>query len=97
MDDLASEMHIGRTTLVNVIKKAAMTLETYSLTIQGKPNRGMQLNGRELDLRFYIIDNLYDVLYGGYPLDADITVAIERISSEHNLETATHTRLMELS
>ncbi|MED3822633.1 PRD domain-containing protein [Priestia flexa] len=95
LDDLASEMHIGRTTLVNEIKKAAVTLETYSLTIQGKPNRGMELSGRELDLRFYILDNIYDVLYGEYPLDTDITEAIERISSEHNLETTTQKILME--
>lgn len=95
LDDLSSEMHIGRTTLVNELKKAAVSLETYSLIIEGKPNRGMELKGRELDLRFYILDNIYDVLYGDYPLDADITEAIERISNEYNLETTTQTRLME--
>ncbi|MDQ0224056.1 BglG family transcription antiterminator [Metabacillus niabensis] len=95
LDDLASEMHIGRTTLVNEIKKAAVSLETYSLTIQGKPNRGMELKGKELDLRFYILDNLYDVLYGDYPLDTDIIEAIEMISNKHNLESTTQARLME--
>lgn len=95
LDDLASEMHIGRTTLVNEIKKAAVSLETYSLTIQGKPNRGMELKGKELDLRFYILDNIYDVLYGDYPLDTDIIEAIEMISNKHNLESTTQARLME--
>jgi lichenan operon transcriptional antiterminator len=95
LDDLASEMHIGRTTLVNEIKKAAVSLETYKLIIEGKPNRGMELKGKELDLRFYILDNIYDVLYGDYPLDADITEVIERISNEYNLESTTQTRLME--
>ncbi|MCM3693742.1 BglG family transcription antiterminator [Neobacillus niacini] len=95
LDDLSSEMHIGRTTLVNEIKKAAVSLETYKLIIEGKPNRGMELKGKELDLRFYILDNIYDVLYGDYPLDADITEAIERISNKYNLESTTQTRLME--
>lgn len=95
LDDLSSEMHIGRTTLVNEIKKAAVSLETYNLIIEGKPNRGMELKGKELDLRFYILDNIYDVLYGNYPLDADISESIERISNEYNLESTTQTRLME--
>jgi lichenan operon transcriptional antiterminator len=95
LDDLSSEMHIGRTTLVNEIKKAAVSLETYNLIIEGKPNRGMELKGKELDLRFYILDNIYDVMYGDYPLDADISEAIERISNEYNLESTTQTRLME--
>jgi lichenan operon transcriptional antiterminator len=95
LDDLSSEMHISRTTLVNEIKKAAISLETYSLIIEGKPNRGMELKGKELDLRFYILDNIYDVLYSDYPLDADITEAIEEISNKFNLESTTQTRLME--
>jgi lichenan operon transcriptional antiterminator len=95
LDDLSSEMHISRTTLVNEIKKAAVSLETYSLIIEGKPNRGMELKGKELDLRFYILDNIYDVLYSDYPLDADITEAIEEISNKFNLESTTQTRLME--
>ncbi|MGD6894568.1 BglG family transcription antiterminator [Bacillus infantis] len=95
LDDLAEEMHLGRTTLVNELKKAAVSLETYKLIIHGKPNRGMELSGRELDLRFYILDHLYDVLYGDYPLDEDITESIERISHEYNLESPTQERLME--
>ena len=95
LDDLSSEMHISRTTLVNEIKKAAVSLETYSLIIEGKPNRGMELKGKELDLRFYILDNIYEVLYGDYPLDADISESIEKISNKYNLESTTQTRLME--
>lgn len=95
LDDLASEMHLGRTTLVNELKKAAVSLETYGLIIKGKQNRGMELCGKELDLRFYILDNIYDVLYRDYPLDIDIIEAIERISNDHDLESTTQTRLME--
>ncbi|MFK4997900.1 HTH domain-containing protein [Bacillus sp. N9] len=52
LDDLAFEMHISRTTLINELKKSSVSLKTYNLTIQGKQNKGMYLSGKELDLRF---------------------------------------------
>jgi len=72
LDELAFEMNIGRTTLVNEIKKTNVSLEGYNLIITGKQNTGMRLSGRELDLRFFLIDNSYELLYGSYPLDKDI-------------------------
>lgn len=95
LDDLAFEMHIGRTTLVNELKKASVSLGTYNLMIQGKQNMGMQLSGEELDLRFFILDNVYDLLYGNYPIDPDITEEIVKISNQHDLESTTQERLME--
>lgn len=95
LDDLAFEMNIGRTTLVNELKKASISLETYNLTIQGKQNHGMSLSGRELDLRLFVLDNIYDVLYKSYPLDQDILEELEKIFHKHDLETTTQMKLME--
>jgi lichenan operon transcriptional antiterminator len=94
LDELAFEMNIGRTTLVNELKKAAVSLETYKLEILGKPNTGIQLYGEELDIRFFIIDNIYDFLYDTYPLDKDVTDEILKISNHHDLESTTQTRLL---
>ncbi|SFD66514.1 transcriptional antiterminator, BglG family [Bacillus sp. OV194] len=95
LDDLAFEMHIGRTTLVNELKKASVSLETYNLTIQGKPNKGMELIGKELDLRYFILDNIYDLLYGDYPIDVDITEEIVRILNKYDFESTTQAKLLE--
>ncbi|MFC0273272.1 BglG family transcription antiterminator [Metabacillus herbersteinensis] len=95
LDDIAFEMNIGRTTLVNELKRASVALETYNLTIQGKQNNGMYLSGNELDLRFFILDNVYDFLFNSYPLDQDITEEIVRISNHRDLESTTQIRLMQ--
>lgn len=94
LDELAFDMNIGRTTLINELKKAAVALETYKLSIRGKQNSGMYLSGNELDLRFFILDNLYDCLYSGYPLDEDIKDEVIRIANQYDLESTTQNRLM---
>lgn len=95
LDEMAFEMNIGRTTLVNELKKASIILETYNLSVRGKQNSGMYLSGSELDLRFFIIDNVYDYLYSAYPIDEDIKEEIMRIAAENDLESTTQHRLMQ--
>ncbi|KKI92373.1 transcriptional antiterminator BglG [Bacillus sp. SA1-12] len=95
LDDLAYEMNIGRTTLVNELKKASVSFETYNLKVQGKQNMGMTLSGKELDLRLFILDNIFDVLYKSYPLDEDISEELFKIFYKYDLESTTQTRLME--
>ncbi len=41
LDDLAFEMHLGRTTLINELKRSSVSLEAYNLTISGRQNKGM--------------------------------------------------------
>lgn len=95
LDEMAFEMNIGRTTLVNELKKASVPLEAYKLEVLGKQNTGIQLFGEELDIRFFIIDNIYDFLYDTYPLDKDVTDEIVRISNHHDLESTTQLRLLQ--
>ncbi|WP_342043046.1 BglG family transcription antiterminator [Bacillus sp. OTU2372] len=94
LDELAYRMNIGRTTLINELKKAAVALEAYHLSILGKQNSGMFLSGDELNLRFFILDNLYDYLYSGYPLDEDIKDEVIRIANQFDLESTTQNRLI---
>ncbi|MDR4950020.1 BglG family transcription antiterminator [Neobacillus cucumis] len=94
LDELAFDMNIGRTTLVNELKKASVVLETYHLSILGKQNKGIYLSGDELNLRFFILDNLYDYLYSGYPLDEDIKEEVIRIANQFDLESTTQNRLL---
>lgn len=94
LDEMAFEMSIGRTTLVSELKKAAVSLEAYNLEIIGKQNTGIHLYGEELDIRFFLIDNIYDFLYETYPLDKDVTDEIVRISNQYDLESTTQSRLL---
>ncbi|WP_018665378.1 PRD domain-containing protein [Heyndrickxia acidiproducens] len=72
-----------------------MSLNSYNLAIQGKPNKGMYLSGTELDLRFFILDNLYDFLYSANHLDKEIEDAIIKIANHYDLESSTKKKLMQ--
>ncbi|WP_078577712.1 BglG family transcription antiterminator [Salipaludibacillus agaradhaerens] len=95
LDELAFEMNIGRTTLVNELKKASVSLNAYNLKIHGKQNTGLQLIGDELDLRFFILENAYELLYGSYPLDKDVVDEVTRIATKYDFESASQKRLLE--
>lgn len=76
-DELAYEMNVGRTTLVNDLKKLREELAPWNLEIVGKTSKGMILHGRELDIRSYVLENCYDALYADYSLDEDIRTLIK--------------------
>ncbi|MFT8319837.1 MAG: PRD domain-containing protein [Bacillus sp. (in: firmicutes)] len=95
LDELAYSMNISRTTLVNELKKAALALQTYSLSIKGKQNNGMYLTGEELHLRFFILDHIFNYLYDEYPLDKDVSHALMEVMYEYDFESNTQTRLMQ--
>ncbi len=78
-DELAYEMNIGRTTLVSDLKKLRTVLAPYQLAILGKTGKGLVLQGRESDIRHYILENSYDALYRQYPLDPEVIEAAGQI------------------
>ncbi len=94
MDEMAFELNLGRTTLVNELKKASVALETYNLAIKGKQNKGMYLKGREIDLRFFILDNLFPYLFTEDSLDKDIKEAIIEVANHYDFEISTKDRLL---
>lgn len=94
MDEMAFQLNIGRTTLVNELKKASVAFETYNLAIKGKQNKGMYLKGREIDLRFFILDNLFQYLFTEDPLDEDIKDEIIKIANQYDFEMSTRDRLL---
>lgn len=58
IDELAFELNIGRTTLINDLKKAENLLKLYDVKIKGKPNTGIWLEGNEVNIRLFILCNL---------------------------------------
>lgn len=89
IDDLAFDMNIGRTTLINDLKKLRSILDAYGVSILGKTNAGITLQGDEMHLRFFLLENLFDIIYGDYPIDAELYEMICERCSQYHLDKMT--------
>lgn len=92
-DELAYEMNIGRTTLVNDLKKLRGEIKNYQLAIIGKTSKGLILHGKEMDIRNYILEHNYDAIYREYPLDMEIEETMEAFYRKYFLEKEVRTSL----
>lgn len=86
-DELGYDMNIGRSTVNGDLKRLRKILEEYEIEILGKTNTGISLNGDELEIRFFILENMYDGIYKDYPLDSDLIDAIKQIALEYELDS----------
>lgn len=68
-DELAYEMNVGRTTMVNDLKKLRSKLKPYNIAVVGKTSKGLILHGDEINIRNYILGNCFDAIYKEYPQD----------------------------
>lgn len=55
-EDLCDFLYISRTTLTKTIREVERILKRYSIKIDRKPNHGMKIIGKELDIRRLICD-----------------------------------------
>ena len=88
-DELAYEMNVGRTTIISDLKKMRDILEKYNLNIIGKTNNGLVLKGTELNIRFFILENMYEKIYGEQILDEDIVNLVKGIADKYQFDTTT--------
>lgn len=58
IDELAHDINIGRTTLINDLKKIEALFKLYNIDIKGKQNLGIRIEGNELNIRLLILDYL---------------------------------------
>ena len=86
-DELAYDMNIGRSTVNGDLKRLRKILEEYNIEILGKTNTGISLNGDELEIRFFVLENMYDGIYKDYPLDSDLIDVIKQIALEYELDS----------
>lgn len=89
IDDLAFDMNIGRTTLVGDLKKLRSILDPYGVRVVGKTNAGMLLQGDEMHLRFFLLENMFDIIYGDYPLDAELHDMLKTLCHRYHLDKMT--------
>lgn len=59
IDQLAEQISVGRTTIVNDIKSTREILNEYNLDLIKKQNYGMWLKGNEFDKRLLLINYIY--------------------------------------
>lgn len=86
-DELAYDMNIGRSTVNGDLKRLRKILEEYDIEIEGKTNTGISLKGNELDIRFFILENMYDGIYKDYPIDKELIDAIKEIALKYELDS----------
>ena len=59
IDDLAEEIGVSRTTINKDLKRVKNLAENYHLHLSGRPNRGLEIVGTELNLRLFYIHHVY--------------------------------------
>ncbi|WP_010631562.1 BglG family transcription antiterminator [Sporolactobacillus vineae] len=88
IDELAESLNIGRTTLIEDLKRLRVTFDSFDLEIKGKPNEGIRLSGSEWKKRIYILQNKIDVPEEwGNGLEGLIRTFSERFFLEQQTET----------
>ena len=85
-DELAYELHIGRTTLIGDLKALREELAPYHIRIEGHTAKGLVLEGGEFDIRVYVLENCYEDIYAEYPLDTEIADMLENRLRQMNYE-----------
>ena len=88
-DDIAYEMNIGRSTLISDLKKLRQTMKEYELEIVGKTSKGLTLAGSELNIRKFVMENLFDSVYKNYPQDEMMLEKIRQAMVAENFEEST--------
>lgn len=89
IDDLADEICVGRTTINGDLKKLREMLDSYQLQIVGKTNTGIRLEGEELSLRLFILEQLYDQVFEAFLLDDDLESMVNGYCQEYGLDHVT--------
>lgn len=85
IDDLSEIMSISRSTLNNDIKKAKVLLNKYSISIKGVPNKGIRIVGTEFNFRLALLYLVYDYYFSKFELSSIISVMLDEIADEFQL------------
>jgi len=68
LEDLADELFISKTTILNDIKRIKSILSKYNLNLMSKPYYGIKINGNELNIRKCISENIINRDFENYIL-----------------------------
>lgn len=88
-EELAYEMNVGRTTVNGDLKKLRSMLAEYDVEIKGQANQGISLSGDELQIRLFVLENMYDLIYRDFELNREMQQYIEVVCDRHYLDSVT--------
>lgn len=71
-DDLIEELSVGRTSFISDLKQLRERVKSYNIEIIGKTSKGLSIVGNELDIRLFIINDMYLSIYNGFEIDKSI-------------------------
>lgn len=89
IDDLAEEICVGRTTINGDLKKLREILESYQLQIVGRTNMGIRLEGDELSIRLFVLEQMYEQVFESFLLDDDLESMVNGYCQEYGLDYMT--------
>ncbi|MFZ1283569.1 MAG: PRD domain-containing protein [Propionicimonas sp.] len=84
-EELSREMSIGRSTAIVDLARLREQAAPYGITVVGRPHAGLELHADEFALRLFVLDQHYETVYSGYPLDDDLTQPLEVAVAEFQL------------
>lgn len=57
IDELAAHTQVSRSTALQDLGQLRTQLEPFSIAVEGRPNHGLELDGDELQIRFYFLEH----------------------------------------
>ena len=92
IDDLAEFNFMSKTSINNMLKEMKHELTKYNVSIIGKPNVGLYVDGREYDIRKLIIE-YFNNQYSNKDIDSELLVQLESLKVQLKLDEQSYKRL----
>lgn len=86
IDELASAMAVGRTTVVTDLVRVRELLSQDDLSVDGRPNVGLSIHGPELQRRLHLLRHHYPTAYPPSPLQDRVEAIVRDLAGEAGLE-----------
>ncbi|MBP1040542.1 PRD domain-containing protein [Vagococcus sp. BWB3-3] len=89
IDDLAEALLVSRGTVNKDIKLIKAQLLDYGVSLQGIPNKGLQIVGAEYKLRLIILNAVFDYYSDDYQLKQETLLVIDKLAKHYKLDQST--------
>ncbi|RIP34865.1 PRD domain-containing protein [Staphylococcus gallinarum] len=93
IDDLAEFNFMSKTSINNILKEMKQELAKYKVTIIGKPNVGLYVDGKEYDIRKLIIE-YFNHQYSNTDIDNGLLKQLESLKVQLKLDEQSYSRLI---
>ena len=93
IDDLADSTGVSRGTMNKDLKGLRELLKEYGINLQGTPNKGLQIQGDEFDLRLLMIQHVVDYFPEQFELSDEIELVLTELCNDLHIEKANYSLL----